>query len=200
MNSLITVRKIFKVLYIISIVLTVLMAVAVAGAMLAAVVMLTVPSLEDMLSGIVIGIPEGEEIDAIELALTAFAGAVVTAGEFVIMLFAMRYLKRVNSVGTPFTYVGASELLRLGVIAITVPFGTSFISGFILIFANIGTNVETSADITFGIILLLLSYVFKYGAALEAERARLASINANSEYISPQSPKDGDSVNDGENE
>ena len=58
-------------------------------------------------------------------------GAVLCAGECVLCKFAKRYFVNELEAGTPFTYNGAKELMRLGILTICIPVGTAIISGIV---------------------------------------------------------------------
>ncbi len=104
-------------------------------------------------------------------------GMVYCAGEIFVAKMAERYFKHELADGTPFTYQGADELKRLGIVAICTPIVTSVAAAFIYMMLNLYfqdleemTN-EGYGTIGFGIAFLVISVLCRYGAQMrENER------------------------------
>ena len=97
-------------------------------------------------------------------------GLVLCAGEAVVAKFAERYFKNELAAGTPFTFDGAKELMRLGILAICIPIGTSIVTGIIyLIFKAVAkdiaeTDFTTGASIGVGVMMAVGSLLCRHGA------------------------------------
>ena len=118
-------------------------------------------------------------------------GMIACAGEFVLCRYAVKYFENELAAGTPFTYDGAKEILRLGILSIVIPLAISILEGivfgiFLLFFPAIADmDINNSSSIGTGIMLILASFIFKYGAdiieeknALEAEKANATATEA----------------------
>ena len=100
------------------------------------------------------------------------AGLVLCAGEAVLAGFAAHYFDRELADGTPFTFGGAKELLRLGILAICIPIGAeivaaivrSVISGFFSGAAELSLDPVSSVSI--GVMFILMSLLCRHGAEL----------------------------------
>lgn len=90
----------------------------------------------------------------------------------VLFWFAYRYFRQEQADGTPFTQRGADQIRKLGVRTIVLPLVAVIVSGvldqvFHLSRAAVGDNLSS---ITMGIVLILASLVFRYGAELEGQK------------------------------
>lgn len=116
------------------------------------------------------------------------AGMIICTGECILSKFAERYFSRELADGTPFTFGGAKEMLRLGILAICIPIGTQILSAIAV--AVISATVGGVADLKFsdstsfalGVAFLVASAVFKHGAELAEElKAANAAIDSKSD-------------------
>lgn len=109
------------------------------------------------------------------------AGAIFLAAQAVVAKFANVYFKHELKAGTPFTFEGAKEMLRLGIIALAVPVGASIVSAILLtvMSASSGVADRISIDVSLGmgLLFLALSPLLKYGA-YTAQKAKAAEENA----------------------
>ena len=100
------------------------------------------------------------------------AGIVLCAGEAVLCKIAEMYFKNELKAGTPFTFDGAKELMRLGLFAICIPLGISIAIGIIdgVISRDFGSvsalNINVSASIGLGVMLIITSLLCRYGAEI----------------------------------
>lgn len=104
---------------------------------------------------------------------------IVCAGEAVLAKFAESYFKNELQAETPFTLAGAKELLRLGILTLSVPTGCAaagsiaegILAGFMktqkAATINLYFNNETS--IVLGIMFILGALLCRYGAELRAD-------------------------------
>lgn len=106
---------------------------------------------------------------------------VFTISVAVLAKLAEIYFKNELKAGTPFTFEGAKEMRRLGVLGIAIPLAATIAGAIIAgIMAN-QTGVEkyqlnNGAGVALGLFFLVLSVIFKYGAevAESAEQKKLA--------------------------
>lgn len=98
------------------------------------------------------------------------AAMVLCAGEAVLCKFSEIYFKRELQAGTPFTFAGAKELTRLGILAICIPLGAQIIA--FIVYAIMSAvlkdvapiNIDNYGSVMLGAALLLTSLICKYGA------------------------------------
>lgn len=104
------------------------------------------------------------------------AGAILCAGEAVLAKFTVHYTERELRDGTPFTFDGAKELLRLGILSICIPLGTQGVAQAVhailgKVFTDVGPlDLEPAASVGVGILVLILALICKYGAEMCTEK------------------------------
>lgn len=94
---------------------------------------------------------------------------IIIAAEAVVAKFINVYFKHELKAGTPFTFEGAKEMLRLGIITIAVPVGASVISAIYLtvVTADSGDwNFSVKISLGMGLMFLALSPLLKHGTEL----------------------------------
>lgn len=95
---------------------------------------------------------------------------IVCIGPAVTAKFAERYFSHELTAGTPFTFDGAKELFRLGIITICVPLGSmimaQIISSIVAEFIGCGEafKLEGGDSVALGVMFLFMSLLCKYGA------------------------------------
>ena len=89
----------------------------------------------------------------------------------VLLAFALRYFSREQADGTPFTQSGAEQIKRLGIRTIVLPLIASILAA---VFSELFGLTQAAADdwsnlasMSMGIVLILASLIFRYGAELE---------------------------------
>lgn len=116
------------------------------------------------------------------------AGIITCLGEGAFAFFAEKYFSKIMNDGTPFTFDGAKESMRLGLISIIVSVAVSVMSGLVLgiIILVSGKvtefNFESSVNITTGLFFMFMSLIFKHGAELKArgeEEIKTDDMNEN---------------------
>lgn len=102
-----------------------------------------------------------------------FADVISLALDGVVLCFAAAYLKQELADGTPFTASGAKSLLRLGILTIALPLISAAVSCVIFgaFDVDISGDYGNGSAIIVGIVLILSSLVFSYGAELEGAKA-----------------------------
>lgn len=113
----------------------------------------------------------GYNIKGMTAALSGWL--IVCAGEAVLAKFAAVYFQNELQAETPFTMTGANELLRLGILTITIPTGCavagSMVEGMIAGFmesAAMDMYFDNAASTVLGSMFLLGSLLCRYGAEL----------------------------------
>ena len=105
-----------------------------------------------------------------ERMVTAFIClTVMLVAEAVVAKFINVYFKHELKAGTPFTFEGAKEMLRLGIITIAVPAGASIIAAIYLtiVTADSGDwNFSVKISLGLGLMFLALSPLLKHGTEL----------------------------------
>ena len=107
-------------------------------------------------------------------------GAIVTATEAVLSKFAAHYFDREQADGTPFTLGGAKELMRHGILTICLSLGAEILAHIVHgILARSMTGVGpletgTSSSVAFGVMMLIVALICRYGAEREENRDGIA--------------------------
>ena len=102
---------------------------------------------------------------------TAMAvGMVLCAAEAVLCKFAEVYFRNELADGTPFTLRGAKELMRLGILTITIPLGAAIICSIgVGVVANIFPEIEKLSydgfeSVGLGVMMIVSSLLCRFGA------------------------------------
>lgn len=117
-----------------------------------------------------------------EMICVLLADTILALTDGTLLFHALRYYKTEQADGTPFTRHGADQILHLGICTIVLPLVASILAA--IVCQAFGYLQSASRDwgnlnsVTMGIILILASLIFRYGAELE-ERNR--SLNSNGE-------------------
>ncbi|MBQ7714987.1 MAG: hypothetical protein IJT70_03850 [Clostridia bacterium] len=99
-------------------------------------------------------------------------GIVFCAGEAVLCKFAERYFKNELKAGTPFTFDGAKELMRLGILTICIPVGTTIIAEIVYQIMKhsfsdvVGFDLGGSISVGLGIMFIVTSLICRHGAEI----------------------------------
>lgn len=169
MKSLITIQKTFKVFKTLSMIAMVISFIAAGTALLGLLCVIEWQS-EGML-GFGRSIMEFTGTRSLEPAICALLSDVVFAlTDGILFLFAWNYFKAEQEDSTPFTHSGADKVRSLGIKTIVMPIVAVIISSVIYQCFRVEPALEWSNDVSvvLGIVLILASMVFRYGAELEA--------------------------------
>ena len=119
-----------------------------------------------------------ENLDYAEGSLIGWL--VVCAGEAVLAKYAELYFKNELAAGNPFTFAGAKELLRLGIMTAVIPTGCaivgSIVEGIAAGIMDVEKAVElnmpfgTEGNITLGIMFIIAALLCRYGAEIREGR------------------------------
>ena len=115
--------------------------------------------------------------DAQGVLAALFGWLFVCAGEAVLAKFAENYFKNELKAETPFTFDGAKELLRLGILTLAIPTGSTIIgriaeeiaAGLMKVekAAVMNMNFDNESSIVLGIMFIIGSLMCRYGAELQ---------------------------------
>ena len=97
--------------------------------------------------------------------------------EAILLAFAGRYLKTEQDEGTPFTENGANLIRKLGIRCIWMPIVAIVIASVITVCLGVERSGDVSnlPSVVTGIVLILASLIFRYGAELEEKNRSLIS-------------------------
>ena len=104
-----------------------------------------------------------------ELLAVLLADFVMITAEAILLSFAYRYLKAEQADGTPFTETGAEQLKRLGIRCIWLPIVSAVVASGIVVCLGVeeAGDISNLPSLATGIVLILASMIFRYGASLE---------------------------------
>lgn len=194
-KSLKTVQTVCKVCMVLAEIAFVLFVVIVA-LMLAAAIFTGAGKMDALLSSGALALDEmlqqygatQEYVTAVLVCMT-----IIIAAEAVVAKFINVYFKHELKAGTPFTFEGAKEMLRLGIITIAVPAGASLAATIVfdIMAAGSGLDSEFNFEISLGmgLMFLALSPLLKHGTEL-----RLRAKNAE-EKLAESKPADSEEDN-----
>ena len=119
----------------------------------------------------IVGLIEETGTNFVTTVFECVASAISCIASAVIAKFAANYFTNELDDGTPFTYAGAKELLRLGIISVAIPAAISIILGIAFTVTKLfwpmlsDTAIsENSFSIGVGLITIVMSFVCKHGA------------------------------------
>ena len=164
-KSLSVIQTVFKVLRIICKVALILCIVGGVGCGIGLICALFIPFIPNEIIAL---FSDEIHIGIGDIIIPCLSGLAVCVSEAVLFYFSERYFKNELEAGTPFTYEGSKEIFRLGVLCIAIPFGVSFFVGALQLIGKglNGTEISTSFSIGRGLVLMLASAIFKYGAEI----------------------------------
>ena len=99
----------------------------------------------------------------------------------ILLAFAGQYFKTEQAEGTPFTESGANSIRKLGIRCIWMPIVAVVITSVITVCLGVEKSGDVSnlPSVVTGIVLILASLIFRYGAELEEQNRSLISDREN---------------------
>ena len=92
----------------------------------------------------------------------------------VLLIFALRYFQAEQADGTPFTKHGAEQMKHLGIRTMVLPLVAAILVAIVRelfgLLQNAGADWSNLNSLTMGIVLILASLIFRYGAELETQK------------------------------
>ena len=106
-----------------------------------------------------------------ETTAILLADFVMLTAEAILLSFAGRYLKAEQADGTPFTETGADQLKKLGIRCIWLPIVAMVVVSVIGVSFHVDglDTYSNMPSLATGIVLILASMIFRYGAVLEEQ-------------------------------
>ena len=135
---------------------------------------------------------QGADITKEYIAAMFVSLAITVLAEAVVAKFINVYFKHELKAGTPFTFEGAKEMLRLGIITIAVPAGASLAAAIYMSAATVGSgkwDISIEVSLGMGLVFLALSPLLKHGTELRL-RAQYAE-----EKLAEEKPADSEEGN-----
>lgn len=100
-------------------------------------------------------------------------GIVLCAGEAVLCKIAKRYFVNELEAGTPFTFEGAKELIRLGILTICIPLGTTILAALVYGIVNViylgdigDVNLNNFGSVALGVTFIIVGLLCRHGAEI----------------------------------
>lgn len=176
MKSLQTIQKTFRVFQILAKIAFVL---SVVGASICAVSALctlawyTGGHVFDLFGQPITAFASGEELKQMYAVL--LSDVVILTTQSILLGFAGQYFKLEQAEGTPFTEKGSDKLKRLGIRCIYMPIVAIVIASVITtcLEAERSGDISNLPSVVTGIVLILVSIIFRYGSELEKQNRLL---------------------------
>lgn len=109
-----------------------------------------------------------------EMTGTLLADFIFALTDGVLLAFALAYFRAEQADGTPFTKRGAVRIRRLGIRTIVLPLVAVILAAVVAVIFDlpqgVGADWGTLTSMSMGIVLILASLIFQYGAELEESR------------------------------
>ena len=173
MQTLKTIQTISKVCKILANVVFILSLVGAIILLIAIPMIITLPRLAPE-ADILLELIESEGGNMGTIIFSCAAGLVSCVGGAVVAKFAANYFSNELEDGTPFTYNGAKELLRLGILSLAIPAGISLLTSIAygitkIYYPALSSEGLSNASVSIGtgLVIILISFVFKYGAEIQ---------------------------------
>lgn len=119
-------------------------------------------------------------VDVKSIAASLCGASILCAGIGITAKFSKAYFKNELNAGTPFTFEGAKEALRLGIITIALPTGCgvagSIINSIVAGYFNVEKSGAFSAfyndevSVAVGVMIIVMSLLCRYGAELKESK------------------------------
>lgn len=171
-KSLKTIQVLSKIAKIFSRVLYILCMIGGISCLVGIVLLIAVQGLQVEGETVRILIERKSEVAMSTIYFSCATGFVACLVECILCKFAYRYFDNELKAGTPFTEAGSEEIRRLGILTIVLPLAALIVQGIMFgIFKAVapetsGSNMEITYSAGLGIMFIILSVIFKYGAEL----------------------------------
>ena len=111
----------------------------------------------------------------IQMIAVLLTDAILALTDGTLLAFALRYFKAEQADGTPFTLRGADQVLHLGIRTIVLPLVAAIVCAVICELMGVPQNAVRDwgnlNSLTTGLVLILTSVIFRYGAELEQKNS-----------------------------
>ena len=171
MKTLNTIQTLFKVARILSKIVFILSLIGGIGCIVGVISLALIPD-GFKLGGVTVhSLIENSEALSTGAVYAALAvGAVLCAGEAVLSKLAERTFAHELAAGTPFTFVGAKEMIRLGVCTIAIPIATAIAAGIVygimnaLLHSSPELDLSSSFSVGLGVMFIITGLICRHGA------------------------------------
>ncbi len=167
MTSLNRVQLIYKIWKIVSLICLIACFVGAGGSFLGGMLLLLLQAIDQqdlvrLLLSIDEDIPVG--IGSRSLGMTLIGMTIFLVAIGIVYLFQYQHSQKILAAGTPFTRDGVESLSKTGILVMCFSFGGSFIANIFISLAHASKHFSTDIDslLWFGLLLFLLSFIFKY--------------------------------------
>ena len=110
-----------------------------------------------------------------EMIGTLLTDTILALTDGTLLIFALRYFKAEQAAGTPFTMRGADQIKHLGIRTIVLPLVAAILAAIVYEIFDLPQSAagdwNNLSSLAMGIVLILASLVFRYGAELEERNA-----------------------------
>lgn len=107
-----------------------------------------------------------------EMIIRLLADTIIALTNGTLLAYAYGYFKTEQADGTPFTHRGADKIKNLGIRCIVLPLVAAIVISVVYAVFDVpqgGNDWSNASGVTMGIVLLLASLIFRYGAELEGK-------------------------------
>lgn len=116
---------------------------------------------------------------------SCICATVACAFEIALYVYVVRFYKHELEIGTPFNLQTVKEMRRLGILHLVLPISAAVVMAIIIACFRINMEMQNVADITMGIVYLIVSYVLEYGAEVQRQKAEIENkLNEQNEQLS----------------
>lgn len=168
-TNLEVIQIISKVLGIIAKVAMVLCLVGIIACIVGATVLVTVNIVS---TSAVQQIEQESHYTVLALIGTCLCGMFMSLSGFLLSRLCRNYFLMEQQAGTPFTDEGAKSFRSLGIASVVIPMVAALICAIVSAIFNCDNLISYDLSIGTGIVMILLSFVFAYGAELEQGKAQ----------------------------
>lgn len=111
--------------------------------------------------------------DLLQKYVSLLSSAFMLTSDAILFGLAHSYLKSEQADGTPFTEKGAERLKKLGIRFIWIPIVAIAVSEAVAVWQGVESNdiIGNSGSVITGIVLIIVSLIFRYGAELEQKNS-----------------------------
>ncbi len=109
-------------------------------------------------------------------------GIILCASEAVLYYYVKEFYKKELAVGTPFDKTIVTEMRRIAILHIIIPFGASIFAIIVMAIFNVNLAFTGTVDLSAGLVYLVLSFLFDYGADLR--QIEIETVKIKDDFLS----------------
>ncbi len=175
-NSLKTIQLLAKIGKVISMIVFVCSIIGIVGCVLGMGALIAVKDLEIQGKSLSFIIRRESGLSLTDVYFACTLGVMACIGESVVAKCAVKYFNNELAAGTPFTFEGAQEIKRLGILSIAITVSIAIVKELAYVIFQAFDKVDkeifegTQVSVDMGVALLVMSLIFKYGAELKNKK------------------------------